>query len=219
MKINIIATPIGNLQDITFRALDELRNSDCIICENKNKILTILRKYEIAYDDKMFITYNDKSNQETRNKIFSSKFERGVLVSDAGTPLISDPGYKLIREAIERKIEVDFMPGPCAAIMGLVLSGFSTDKFLFLGFLPHKGVANYLKKYLDLEITLIIYESVHRIENTIKLIFELNHKAKIALVREGTKMFQEVLRFNKDNIPLIKKKGEFTLCISTSVNS
>lgn len=212
-KIIIIATPIGNLEDITLRSLEALKNINIVICENIGTIKKLMQKYEIDYQNKQFIQYNDKSDHVTRSYIFNLKFTEAVLVSDAGTPLISDPGYKLIREAIDLKFEIDYLPGPSAAIMALVLSGFSSDKFLFLGFLPKKGGKRLLEQYIDLNITLILYESRYRIEKTLDLIFKLNPDANVAILREGTKFHQEVIRFNNDSRPILKLKGEFSLCV------
>ena len=212
-KIIIISTPIGNLEDITIRSLKILKSVKVIICENYDKIKYLLQKYEISYEDKVFIRYNDQSTQKDRDRIFSLNFTEAALVSDAGTPLVSDPGYKLIREAVERKMDVDFLPGPSALIMALVLSGFSTDKFIFLGFLPKKKRKALLMEYMSLNLTVIIYESVHRIESTLDVIFEIKENANIAILREGTKMHQEILRFNKNNRPILKLRGEFSIAI------
>lgn len=215
-KLTIIATPIGNLDDITLRALNHIQNSDLVICENKDKIVKLMQKHDIDYKNKIFKQYNDKSTEDTRIsliKLIKEEFSKAILVSDAGTPLISDPGYKLVRELINHNIELDYLPGACAAIMSLILSGFPTDKFIFLGFLPKKGVKNILTKYINLNTTIILYESLYRIDKTLDLIFELYPDAEISILREGTKLYQEVIRFAKDSRPEIKLKGEFTVCI------
>ena len=215
----IVATPIGNLDDITHRAINILTNSNYIFCEDTRTTSKILQKHQIA--KKKLEIYNDHSGDSTREKI-ASMIDSGMvisLVSDAGTPTISDPGYKLIRSLQEAGYYVDFIPGPCALIAGLVLSSMPSDKFYFGGFMPRTSSAKHtiLKNLENLDATLIFYEGPSRIIDTLEAIkFSLGNR-EVAVARELTKMFQEVVSGKVDEVlakaDTLKLKGEFVLLI------
>lgn len=222
-KLHIVPTPIGNLKDITVRALEILKNSDLIICENVLHSKVLLDTYQISTK---LTSYNDSSDRKTREKLINkiSQSENAVLISDAGTPLISDPGYKLVKECILNEIEIDVLPGACAAITALVASGFSTIHFLFLGFLgaSQKKRRELLEKIKILEnTTAIIYESSQKIIKLLDEIREiLGEETQISVSKELTKVHQNTYRSSAKEILLkISKdenftKGEFVVCIN-----
>src|SRR5262245_49093234 len=165
----VVATPIGNLRDISHRALDTLRAVDLIACEDTRHTIKLLNHFEIQ---KPLESYHD-FNEETKARQLITKISKGMnvaLVSDAGTPAISDPGYRLVRACRENGIPVIAIPGPNAAVAALSASGMPSDEFLFVGFLPAKSNAR--REKLDtlrhILATLIFYEAPHRIEETLK---------------------------------------------------
>lgn len=217
----IVATPIGNLKDITLRALETLKSVDLIAAEDTRHTKILLTHYDIQKP----LTSYFEHNQIKKTDYIINQLKQGksiALVSDAGTPGISDPGFVVIREAIKEGIKVEAIPGPSALICGLVLSGLPTDRFVFEGFLSPKSVAR-RKKLTELAIekrTIILYESPHRVLKTLKDITEIMPSAEMACVREATKMFEEILR-GKPNIVLehFEKhapRGEFTLFIKNA---
>ena len=197
--LSIVATPIGNLEDISFRALRILKEADVILAEDTRHTGILLKHFEIPHKP-MVSFYDEVETVKTQNILESAKHLNIVLVSDAGTPLISDPGYKLVREAIKQGIPVDSIPGPCAAINALILSGLPPDKFTFWGF--------YYKKINSAEGTNIYYVSPHRL---IKFLQNLNRD--IVICREMTKTFQEIWCGNSNDamIKFAKPKGEFVI--------
>ena len=220
MKLYIIATPIGNLQDISARALETLRSVDFILCEDTRHTQKLLSFYNIS---NKLVSYHQHSNQRKINYILSLLIEENdiALVSDAGTPGISDPGNKLISLAIEKinELEVIPIPGPCALITALSISGFPTDKFTFYGFIPQKkGRRKILGQIINSSTTSAFYESGHRIQKTLNILLELNLKKRIVICRELTKKFETIYRGTaEDLLPLMKDKalkGEFTIVIA-----
>ncbi len=216
----VVATPIGNLKDITFRAVEVLKNVDYIACEDTRETSKLLLYYGI--EKKQLIVYNDYNENIVSDKIVSILEKYDVaLVSDAGTPCISDPGYRLVRKAVENGIKVVPIPGPFAGITALSASGLPTDKFLFVGFLPNKKIQKMkdLEYYFSLNFTLILYESPKRIVDTIKLIEEINSNANIVVAKELTKIHEEFIRGNPSEILNYfsknpeKIKGEFVILI------
>lgn len=193
-----VATPIGNIRDITLRALDTLRHADILVCEDTRNTLNLLRLHGIQKGERRVISYHDHSGHGTRAYILEY-IEQGHSVayaSDAGTPLIADPGYKLLTDCIEAGISVTTLPGASAVVMGLGLSGLPTDKFLFVGFLPARTGARQ-KALHDVEaytVTLVFYESPHRITETLEDIIAVLGDRPVALCRELTKMYEEVRR-------------------------
>lgn len=215
----IVATPIGNMSDITLRALEILRGVNLIISEDTRETDKILKKYEILRSQ---LSYRDQNHAFMLPKIIDI-LESGknvALISDSGTPLISDPGYKLVRELIKKDFVVQSIPGPSAVISALVESGFPTDKFSFLGFLPKSknDRVKLLKSYGDKEATLIIYESPFRI---IKLLEEINEslgERYVCLANEMTKLHEKIIRGSVSDLLNIysnsKLKGEFVVLVA-----
>ncbi len=220
MKLYIIATPIGNLQDISARALETLRSVDFILCEDTRHTQKLLSFYNIS---NKLVSYHQHSNQRKINYILDLLAEGHdiALVSDAGTPGISDPGNKLISLAIEKinELEVIPLPGPCALIAALSVSGFPTDKFTFYGFIPQKkGRRKILGQIRDSSLTSAFYESGHRIQKTLNILLELNLEKRIVICRELTKKFETIYRGTaEDLLPLMKDKalkGEFVVIVA-----
>lgn len=194
-KLIIVPTPIGNLQDITLRALNVLKTSDIIICEDTRVTQKLLNHYEINTHLISNHNFNEHKNLE---KIISLLLQEKniALVSDAGTPGISDPGYLLVRECLNNNIEVECLPGAVALIPALVNSGLPCDRFCFEGFLPHKkGRQKRLKELSEEKRTLVFYESPYRI---LKLLTEFENyfgaERKISISRELSKKFEETIR-------------------------
>jgi 16S rRNA (cytidine1402-2'-O)-methyltransferase len=218
----IVSTPIGNLHDISIRALEVLKASDIIFCEDTRTTQKLLQKHEIT--NKKLMVYNDHSSPESRKNILDLVNSGKVLslVSDAGTPLISDPGYKLIRYLQDMGANIDVIPGASAITSALVISGMPTDKFLFLGFLPKtkEGRINTLKKYGNIDATIIFYETALRAKDTLSIIFQVFGNREVSITREITKIFQQSIRKPVkeliDNTEIIYK-GEFVILINPEV--
>lgn len=214
----LVATPIGNLQDITLRALDILKSCDYILCEDTRHTRQLLSHYEIQKPLKSFHKFNESLKEETIIHDLKSG-QQIALVSDAGTPGISDPGEKLVRRCVLEEIDVQSIPGPCAAIVALSSSGFSTSQFQFHGFLPRKAgeLRHLLQEILRHPSTTICYESPQRVENVLELLQELAPERKIAVCRELTKKFEEINRGTAQELLAIWKdrqmKGEIVLLI------
>lgn len=218
-RIYIIATPIGNLADITLRAIEVLKGVDLILSEDTRETDKILKKYDIS---KSQLSYRDQNHNVMFPKIVES-LENGLslaLISDSGTPLISDPGYKLIRDLIKKGFEVVSIPGPSAVISSLVSSGFPTDKFCFVGFLPKSSNErkNILTEYGLKDATLVIYESPFRIKKLLEEINESLGDRFVCLANEITKSYEKFFRGNvQDLIKEIegkKLKGEFVVLVA-----
>src|SRR4030066_705909 len=215
----IVSTPIGNREDITLRALRILKEVDLIAAEDTRHTNLLLRHFGIQTP----LTSYFEGNELKKKEFILSKLEQGdqiALVSDAGTPGISDPGFRLIQTAIENQIPIIPIPGPSAVIAALSVSGLPSDAFLFKGFLPHKSKKkrDLLKQLEDVRETLIFYESPHRISQTLNDILDILGNREIALTRELTKIYEEVLRGKVSEIQTQmgerKLKGEITLVIS-----
>ena len=192
----VVATPIGNLEDITYRAVRVLQEADLIACEDTRHTAKLLQHYGI---DKPTISYHEH-NEAARAEELVAKLEQGLnvaQVSDAGMPGISDPGYRVIRLAIERGVQVVPVPGPSALIAALAASGLPTDSFQFLGFLPAKSGQRrtMLETLRNAQHTIVVYEAPHRIAETMKDIVELlGAERPVVLARELTKMHEEFIR-------------------------
>ncbi|MCH9844547.1 MAG: 16S rRNA (cytidine(1402)-2'-O)-methyltransferase [Alphaproteobacteria bacterium] len=212
----LLATPIGNLQDITLRGLDLLKSCDILLCEDSRVTRKLLQFYQIKVPK--IVSYHDHNGTRMRPKIMQwLKADKCVvLVSDAGTPLICDPGYKLVLMARAENIKVHSVPGACAFVTALTLSGLSTDKFVFLGFLPRQTKARQmlLQSVQHLPMTLIIYESALRLVKTLHQLHDICGARKIVLARELTKFYEEVRVIDSAQIPddLILK-GEYVVLI------
>lgn len=218
----IVPTPIGNLDDITLRALEVLKQADLIAAEDTRHTKVLLDKYGIL--NKKLISCHD-FNEEQRASLIVDSVNNGLivaLVSDAGTPLISDPGFKLIRKCLAQNIKVIPLPGPCAAITALEACAMPTDSFLFKGFLPAKDKEKQevLANSIKLGFTTIFYESTHRILNTLKMLTEYYPNIEICLCKEMTKSYEAFFRGLPQDILEIfinnpeYQKGEFVLVIS-----
>lgn len=197
----IVSTPLGNLEDITLRALRTLKEVDLIACEDTRVTRKILTHYQIS---KPLISYFQQ-NQLFRIPFLIGKLKEGksiALVSDAGTPGISDPGFFLIKEAIKEGIKIVPVPGASAVITALVISGLPSDDFVFLGFLSRKRgkIIKELTQISQLKKTIIFYESPYRIKRTLEIVREILPEANVVLARELTKKFEEVLRGSPENL-------------------
>ena len=218
----IVPTPIGNLADITLRALDVLNEVDVILCEDTRHSYKILQYLK---EGKKIISYHKFNERKKLNEIINylKQGENIALISDAGTPGISDPGYILIKEAISNDIKIEAIPGPSAIINALVLSGFNTTPFIFAGYLPRKSKERIalLSKYKNFDGTIIFFESPKRVINSLKDIDKIYAENQMSLIREMTKIHQEILRGKVIEILNIlnkrKIKGEITILIDNSL--
>ena len=215
-KLYIVATPIGNLEDITLRALNILKNIDLIAAEDTRQTLKLLNHYEIS---KPLISYH-RHNEDVKSEILIEKLNEGqdiALVSDAGTPGICDPGEVVIKKAIEEGITVVPIPGACAMINALIASGISTSEFIFLGFLPlnKKNRKQKLEEIKNSKKTIILYEAPHKMKNTLEDLKDIIGDRRITLARELTKIHEEFIRDNINNIldKIDSLKGEMILII------
>jgi 16S rRNA (cytidine1402-2'-O)-methyltransferase len=215
----IVATPIGNLEDITYRAIRVLREASLIACEDTRHTRTLLDHYGIQ---KPTISYHDHNETERAAELVARMLagEAIALVTDAGTPLVSDPGYRLVKLSIESGISVVPIPGPSAALTALAGSGLPTDAFHFGGFLPHKQAqrARALEALADEEATLVFYEAPHRILEALAAIEETLGPRPVVAARELTKIHEEFLRGTAGEIRAVLAqretvKGEFTILI------
>jgi 16S rRNA (cytidine1402-2'-O)-methyltransferase len=218
-SLYIVSTPIGNREDITLRALRILKEVDLIAAEDTRHTLLLLRHFGIQAP----LTSYFEGNELKKKEFILSKLKQGhrvALVSDAGTPGISDPGFRLIQTAIENQIPIIPIPGPSAVITALSVSGLPTDAFLFKGFLPHKSKKkkDFLQQLEWIRETLIFYESPHRLSETLNDIFDILGDREMVLTRELTKVYEEVIRGKVSEIQTQigerKLKGEITLVIS-----
>ncbi len=190
----IVATPIGNLGDITLRAVEVLRQCDGIACEDTRVTGKLLKHLGIS---KPMWRYDDHSEHRDRTRLVESMRARAVaLVSDAGTPMISDPGYRLVNDCRAEGIPVTALPGACAAVTGLALSGLPNDRFLFAGFLPSKDKARRetLDGLADVDATLIFYETAPRLTKSLAALEAAMPNREVAVTREITKLHEEVRR-------------------------
>lgn len=219
-KLYVVATPIGNLEDITLRAINILKQVDIIIAEDTRHSLKLLNHLEIS---KPLISYHRHNEEEKTNKILD-KIEEGnniALISDAGTPVISDPGEIIVKQALEREIEVIPIPGACAIITSLMAAGVNTKKFTFYGFLSlNKKIRNKeLEQIKNNKNTIILYEAPHKIINTLKDLEKYVGNRMIVLARELTKIHEEFIRGNIKEIQekLLNPKGEYVIIIDEDI--
>lgn len=228
-KLFVVATPIGNLGDITLRALEILKSVDYIACEDTRITSKLLNHYQIK---KPLISYFQHSKVSKLDKLIGLlRVGKNIaLVTDAGTPGISDPGQKLIEAAIEAKIEIEPIPGPSALIAALSVAGIPTDNFLFLGFLPKKKGRQKLLKSLSSSFAkatadkqekrvIVFYESPYRINKTLNDVQNYLGDREVVVCRELTKKFEEIYRGRISEIlPRVKPKGEFVVVIKGEKN-
>ena len=217
----LVSTPIGNLEDISHRAVRILNAVDMIYCEDTRVSKKLLNYYQIK--KKLFV-YNDFSSELSRNEIVSKLMdgESVALISDAGTPLISDPGYKLVKLCRQKKIPIYTIPGPSALTSSVIISGLPTDKIYFLGFLPNtiSKRKHELQKIKKLDATIVIFESAKKIHKTLNEVQNYFGDIDIVITREMTKVFEEVITNKISNIlsEITEKpiKGEMVILFNTS---
>ncbi len=214
----IVSTPIGNLKDITLRAIEVLKSADLIAAEDTRHTRILTRHYGITTPLTSYFEYNKFKKAEFLLSLLKQG-QKICLVSDSGTPGISDPGYHLIKLATDNNISITVIPGPTALIAALVLSGFPAHKFAFEGFLPAKKTARQkrLKELTQESRTIIIYESPHRIRALLEDISQVFGSKQIAVVREITKKFEEIKRAPAQELlkhfSQTKPRGEFVVVI------
>lgn len=217
-KLHIVSTPIGNLKDITLRAIETLNEVDFILCEDTRVTSVLIKQYNII---KQLISFNAVSETKKIPMIIE-RLRNGqsyALVSDSGTPAISDPGIRLVSEAIKNGIEVISVPGATALIAALTISGLPTDSFVFEGFLPQKkGRQKKLDELTKEERTIVLYESSHRIDKLIDELVEYFPERYVVVCRELTKKFEETWRGYppelKEKLNEKTIKGEFVIIIA-----
>lgn len=219
----IVATPIGNIEDITLRALRILKEVDYILCEDTRTTKNLLNKYDIKTKTMSYNTHSTENKESVVINLIKAG-QNFALVSDAGTPCISDPGVMLvanIRKEFGEYAKISPIPGPSALISAISASGISSANFVFLGFIPHKkGRQKIFKEIKETEKTIIFYESTHRIIKTLESLNDYIPKRKIMIAREITKKFEEfksgiseeILKYLNDNKD--KQKGEFVVIVS-----
>jgi len=219
-NLYIVATPIGNLKDITFRAVETLKQVDLIVCEDTRQTKKLLDHYKIK---KQLLSFHQHSNEKKLQGLID-KIKKGqsiAYVSDAGTPNISDPGGKLVEVAFEAGIKTIPIPGPSALTTLISVSGIPMDEFCFLGFIPHKkGRQKFFKKIQESKVPIVFFESRHRIKKTLQALSDLIPERNIIIGRELTKMFETIYKgdiqainaeFEKpDNL-----KGEFVIIVNS----
>ena len=220
-KLYLVATPIGNLEDITLRAINVLKNVDLIAAEDTRHTLKLLNHLEIS---KPMISCHRHNENEKSNKIIE-KLKEGkniAIVSDAGTPGISDPGEEVVKEAIKENIQIIPIPGACAAINALIVSGIDTKEFYFLGFLPlnKKLRKEKLNEIKNINKTIILYEAPHKILNTINDLENILENRQVVFAREITKMHEEFIRGTIKEVKekIENPKGEFVIIIEGNKN-
>lgn len=221
MKLYIVPTPIGNLKDITLRSLEVLRSVDYIVCEDTRRTKTLLEHYKI--EGKKLISCPAPQEKNKISQILKILEKESVsLVVDSGMPAISDPGYKIVKACLDKGIRVEALPGPSAFLTALIGSGLPMDRFLFLGFLPKKGLINYLQKFKNLEVTIIFYESNKRILKTLQAMKEVFGLGQLVIAREISKVYEEYLRGEINEVIRILEsrqlKGELTIIFSSLFN-
>jgi 16S rRNA (cytidine1402-2'-O)-methyltransferase len=217
-ELVLVPTPIGNLEDITLRAINTLKNADLILAEDTRVTKKLLNHLQIQKNVQSFHIHNEhKVLNNVISQIASNTLT--VLVSDAGTPAISDPGFLLVRACIESGIKVSCLPGPTAFVPALVASGFPTDRFAFEGFLPHKkGRQTKFKQIAEEDRTVILYESPHRLVKALEQIVEfMGEDRRVCVVREISKIYEEFKRGTalevKSYYEINPPKGEIVIII------
>jgi len=218
-KLYVVSTPIGNLQDITLRALEVLKNVDLILSEDTRETAKILSKWDIKTTQ---ISYRDQNHKKVISHI-KDLLKSGkdlCLVSDSGTPLISDPGFKLVQELKKNRVPIISIPGPSAVIAALSVSGLPTDNFSFIGFLPKKPNQrkSILQEFGKLPTTIVIYESPYRVRELLNEIYQELGNRTVCLAKDLTKMYEEVRTAPLENFiknpEETKEKGEYVVLVA-----
>lgn len=223
-ELFIIATPIGNIKEVSNLAIQTFESLQCILCEDTRTTKNLLSQLNIDYSDKYFVSYHKFNEHEKLDYVLElfEKYQSIGLVSDAGYPIINDPGYNLIASCYEHNIKVSVVNGPCAAIHALVVSGIPSNTFMYLGFLERTKTKRLkqLKQYQAINTTFIIYESVHRLVDTLKDLYEIFGNILVSVGRELSKLHETVYRFPlKDlieNLDVINLKGEFVIIVDNN---
>ncbi len=212
----VVATPIGNLEEITFRAINILKTVDYILAEDTRHSARLLNHFDISTKMKSYHKFSEKQHL---NKIIEElqNNKNIALISDAGTPAISDPGKYLVKEVLEKKIKVVPIAGASASTMAFSVSGSLSDTFFFNGFLPSKGAERQtaLNKCFEKEVPFVIYESPNRINNLLKELEKTN--SRIVVCREISKQFEEIFVYDKEKA--VKEKGEFTVVVEPMIKN
>jgi 16S rRNA (cytidine1402-2'-O)-methyltransferase len=220
-KLYIVSTPIGNLGDITLRAIEILKTSDIVVAEDTREAGKLIQLLELP--KKSYFSYRDQ-NHEYALPIIKAYLDEGkivALISDRGTPLISDPGYKLIRDLIDEGYSVETVPGPSSVIAALTISGLPTDRFTFLGFLPRSSgkQKKVLEQFQSIPTTLIIFESPFRLIKTLTILEKIYGDVEVAAVNELTKLHEKVFRGKLSAVlktmQTHKSKGEWVIVVRT----
>ena len=221
-KLFVVSTPIGNLEDITLRAVNVLKGCDVIACEDTRTTKKLLARYGIETN----LTSYHEHNEVEKSQRLLEELKEGkdvALVSDAGTPSVSDPGWRLVNLSIENSVEIVPVPGPSAVLSALVVSGLPTDSFLFLGFFPRTvgKKKELLKDVKDYPYTLIFYESGRRLSGTLSVLLEILGDRNICVAREMTKLYEEAIRGSVSEVISILSerdsvKGEVTVVLEGS---
>ena len=221
----LVATPIGNINDITIRAVKILNSSDTVVCEDTRVSKKLFSHLRLPTKTKNWLVYNDHSSDKDIIKVLNELDKDKVVsvISDAGTPLISDPGYKLLKYIRKSKHNIFSLPGPCSAIASLIISGLKTDKFCFLGFLP-KNKNDYvgtIRDYAKLSYSLIIYEKPKRLNFFLKTIKDNFKSFRLAIIKELSKLYEDFFFITDENIDSFLKeskkiRGELTIIAELS---
>ena len=214
----LVSTPIGNLEDITFRAINILKSVDLIAAEDTRRSKILLSKYGINTKMISYFEHNKFQRLQQIKEILKNNKDI-ALITDAGTPAVSDPAYKLVRKAIEIGCKVESIPGASAVLTALVSSGLPTDRFLFEGFLPpKKGRKKRIENFKNIEATIIIYENNNRLKRTVNQLLEVLGDRPAVLCRELTKVYEEIVRGTLSSLKDILEnktfKGECVLLLS-----
>ncbi len=216
-SLYVISTPIGNLDDISFRALECLRAVDFILCEDTRQTVKLTNHYDIG---KKLVAYHKFNENEISDRIINrlAAGERAALVSDAGTPLISDPGSILIKKAIENNISFCVIPGANAVLPSLIMSGFDTSSFIFWGFLPKKKneKTERLRSALSSRMTGVFYVAPHELKEVLSLLNAISPMVRLSLTKELTKLYEHTWRGTPDEILALLPetvRGEYTLTV------
>jgi len=227
LKLFVVSTPIGNLKDITLRAIEKLKESSLIIAEDTRIAKNLFSSLDIETREKKFISYFKGKENIKLDKIYSSikKRKKASLVTSAGTPSISDPGYSIVNHLKKRGVEIITIPGPSAVTACLPISGLASDKFLFLGFISKSEykTKRLFSKVSLLPYTIIFFDSPNRISRTLSILKEILPERKITICRELTKKYEQLIEGNVENLEqMLKKqniKGEITVVIEKNFDS